>query len=82
MVLWVDAADVVVASGDFRSDAFTHRCSLAGVVVRRIARGLHGAALPVGLSEQILLRRKLGVLSQSDAHQLKQIWKSQIQPRF
>ena len=82
LVLWTDAADVVVAavtSADPRS--------ATDVVLRDWpTEGLRRPST-VRLSrldclEQILLKRRLGTVSPADAQRLKQVWADQIRLRF
>ncbi len=82
LVLWIDAADVVVAAVTSAPPR-----SPADVALQDWSSEGLRAASTVRLSrldclEQILLRGKLGVLSPADARRLKQVWSSQIQPRF
>jgi mRNA interferase MazF len=82
LVLWTDAADVVVAaitSIEPRSmtDVALQNWSTAGLRVASTVRLSRLDCL-----EQILLRRRLGVLNQSDAEQLKRIWANEIRLRF
>src|SRR5579864_9497273 len=57
---------------------------LAKLAGGRFACGFHGKAIPTGLDclEQNLLRRRLGMVDQSDAGQLKQVWANEIRLRF
>lgn len=82
LVLWVDAADVVVAavtSAAPRSpvDVFLQDWSSEGLRVPSTVRLFRLDCL-----EQTVLRRKLGRLSEVDARRVRQIWTSQVQPRF
>ena len=82
LVLWIDAADVEVAavtSAPPRSpaDIALQDWSSEGLRVMSTVRLSRLDCL-----EQILLRRKLGLLSQADAQRLKQVWRNEIQPRF
>jgi len=82
LVLWVDAADVVVAavtSSAARSatDVSLQDWSVAGLRVPSTVRLSRLDCL-----EGILLRRRLGVVSQTDAQRLKQCWSEQIRLRF
>jgi mRNA interferase MazF len=82
LVLWTDAADVVVAaitSAQPRSttDVALQNWSTAGLRVASTVRLSRLDCL-----EQNLLRRRLGVLAQSDAEQLKRVWANEIRLRF
>jgi mRNA interferase MazF len=82
LVLWTDAADVVVAaitSAPPRSttDVALPNWSAAGLRVASTVRLSRLDCL-----EQSLLRRHLGVLAQGDAEQLKRVWANEIRPRF
>jgi mRNA interferase MazF len=82
LVLWTDAADVVVAAITSAQPRTTTDVTLQNWV----AAGLRVAST-VRLSrldclEQTLLRRRLGVVSQSDAEQLKRVWTNEIRLRF
>jgi len=82
LVLWTDAADVVVAaitSAQPRTptDVALQNWAAAGLRVASTARMSRLDCL-----EQTLLRRRLGVLAPSDAEQLKRVWASEIRLRF
>lgn len=82
LVLWVDISDVVVAavtSAAARSvaDVALQDWSAAGLRVPSTVRLSRLDCL-----EGILLRRRLGVVSQADAQRLKQRWADQIRLRF
>jgi mRNA interferase MazF len=82
LVLWTDAADVVVAaitSAQPRTptDVALQNWAAAGLRLASTARMSRLDCL-----EQTLLRRRLGVLAQSDAEQLKRVWASEIRLRF
>ena len=82
LVLWIDAGDVVVAavtSAPPRSitDVVLQNWSAAGLRVASTVRLSRLDCL-----EQSLLRRRLGVIAQSDAEQLKRIWVNEIRLRF
>ncbi len=82
LVLWTDAADVVVAavtSAAPRSptDVTLQDWTAAGLRVASTVRLSRLDCL-----EQMLLRRRLGRVSQLDAQRLKQAWADQIQLRF
>jgi mRNA interferase MazF len=82
LVLWTDSADVVVAavtSAQPRSatDVALQNWSAAGLRVASTVRLSRLDCL-----EQSLLRRRLGVLAQSDAANLKQVWANEIRLRF
>lgn len=82
LVLWIDSADVVVAavtSAQPRSstDVALQNWSAAGLRVASTVRLSRLDCL-----EQNLLRRRLGILSQSDAEQLKRVWTNEIRLRF
>lgn len=82
LVLWTDAADVVVAavtSAQPRSktDVALQNWRAAGLRVESTVRLSRLDCL-----EQILLRRRLGVVIQSDAEQLKRVWTNEIRLRF
>ena len=82
LVLWIDAADVVVAAVTSAPPR-----SLTDVTLQDwLPAGLRVAST-VRLSrldclEQILLRRRLGGLSKADAQRIMQVWKNAIQLRF
>ena len=82
LVLWTDAADVVVAavtSAAPRSatDVALQDWSAAGLRVASTVRLSRLDCL-----EQKLLRRRLGVVPQGDAEQLKTTWANEIRLRF
>jgi mRNA interferase MazF len=82
LVLWLDAADVVVAAVTSASQRSPTDVALADWQ----SAGLRVAST-VRLSrldclEQILLRRKLGSLSSEDARKIKEVWTNRIQLRF
>lgn len=82
LVLWTDAADVVVAavtSAAPRSvtDVALQDWNAAGLRVASTVRLSRLDCL-----EQSLLRRRLGVISAPDAPKLKQVWTERIQLRF
>jgi mRNA interferase MazF len=82
LVLWADAADVVVAaitSAQPRTatDVALQNWAAAGLRVASTARLSRLDCL-----EQTLLRRRLGALAQSDAEQLKRVWANEIRLRF
>jgi mRNA interferase MazF len=82
LVLWTDAADVVVAaitSAQPRTatDVPLQNWAAAGLRVASTARLSRLDCL-----EQSLLRRRLGVLAQCDAVQLKRVWANEIVLRF
>ena len=82
LVLWTDAADVVVAaitSAQPRSttDVALQNWSAAGLRVASTVRLSRLDCL-----EQILLRRRLGVLVPTDAAQLQRVWANEIRLRF
>ncbi|MBE7499946.1 MAG: type II toxin-antitoxin system PemK/MazF family toxin [Verrucomicrobiales bacterium] len=82
LVLWEDAADVVVAAVTKSEPRSPTDCALQDWS----AEGLV-AASTVRLSrldcvEQSLLRRRLGALSSADAEQVQAIWRHRLQLRF
>lgn len=82
LVLWTDAADVVVAavtSAQPRSpmDVALQNWSAAGLRVPSTVRLSRLDCL-----EQHLLRRRLGILPPVDAEQLKRVWANEIRLRF
>jgi mRNA interferase MazF len=82
VVLWTDAADVVVAavtSAPPRSatDVSLQNWAGAGLLVASTVRLSRLDCL-----EHILMRRRLGVLAPADAGQLKHVWAKEIQLRF
>ena len=82
LVLWTDAADVVVAavtSASPRSatDVALQDWSAAGLRVASTVRLSRLDCL-----EQNLLRRRLGVVAQADAAELKKTWTNEIRLRF
>jgi mRNA interferase MazF len=82
LILWVDAGDAVVAAITSATPRSPTDISLADWK----AAGLRVAST-VRLSrldclEQILLRKKLGVLSLNDAQAIKRIWANQIRLQF
>ncbi len=82
LVLWTDAADVVVAavtSAQPRSttDVALQNWAAAGLRVASTVRLSRLDCL-----EQLLLRRRLGVLAPADAGQLKRVWTNEIRLRF
>ncbi len=82
LVLWTDAADVVVAavtSAQPRSgsDVALQSWSAAGLRVASTVRLSRLDCL-----EQNLLRRRLGIVAQDDAEQLKRVWANEIRLHF
>ncbi|MGA2557309.1 MAG: type II toxin-antitoxin system PemK/MazF family toxin [Verrucomicrobiota bacterium] len=82
LVLWTDAADVVVAAVTSaeprsRTDAALQNWAGAGLRVASTVRLSRLDCL-----EQLLLRRRLGVLARSDAELLKHVWASEIRLQF
>ncbi len=82
LVLWTDAADVVVAAVTSASPRSTTDVALqhwpaAGLRVASTVRQSRLDCL-----EQNLLRRRLGMVDQTDAGQLKQVWANEIRLRF
>jgi mRNA interferase MazF len=82
LVLWTDAADVVVAAvtsaqSRSRTDVALQNWRAAGLRVASTVRLSRLDCL-----EQNLLRRRLGMVDRSDAGQLKQVWANEIRLRF
>jgi mRNA interferase MazF len=82
LVLWTDAADVVVAAVTSaqprsKSDAPLQDWSRAGLRVPSTVRLSRLDCL-----EQLLLRRRLGMVAPLDAGELKRIWANEIRLRF
>src|SRR5262245_47657107 len=82
LVLWEDAADVVVAAVTKAaprspSDVVLKDWASAGLVVTSTVRLSRLDCL-----ERSVLRRCLGTISQQDAQTLKAVWSQQIQLRF
>ena len=82
LVLWTDAADVVVAAitsvlPRSTTDAALQNWAAAGLRVASTVRLSRLDCL-----EQHLLLRRLGVLAATDAEQLKRIWANEIRLRF
>ena len=82
LILWIDAADIVVAavtSAAPRSptDVPLRDWSAAGLRVNSTVRLSRLDCL-----EQVLLRRRLGVLSAADARQIKQAWTTRVELGF
>ena len=82
LVLWTDAADVVVAAVTSAQPRSTTDVPLQGWS----AAGLRVAST-VRLSrldclEQLLLRRRLGVLARVGAERMKRVWANEIRLRF
>ncbi|MGA2542910.1 MAG: type II toxin-antitoxin system PemK/MazF family toxin [Verrucomicrobiota bacterium] len=82
LVLWTDAADVVVAavtSSPPRSttDVALQEWAAAGLRVASTVRLSRLDCL-----EQLLLRRRLGVVPPADAGDLKRVWANEIRLRF
>jgi len=82
LILWLDAADAVVAAVTSAAPR-----SLTDVALAEWRNAGLRLASTVRLSrldclEQILLRRKLGVLSPNDSQRIKQTWTSQIRLQF
>jgi mRNA interferase MazF len=81
LVLWTDAADVVVAAITSAQPRTTTDVALQNWT----AAGLRVASARLSrldCLEQTLLKRRLGVLAQSDAEQLKRVWANEIRLRF
>jgi mRNA interferase MazF len=82
LVLWTDAADVVVAavtSAQPRSKTDVALQDWAGAGLR-VASTVRMSRLDC--LEQLLLRRRLGVLAPLDAGQLRRVWANEIRLRF
>jgi mRNA interferase MazF len=82
LILWTDASDVVVAaitSAPPRSatDVGLQVWSAAGLRVASTVRLSRLDCL-----EQVLLRRRLGLLAQGDAANLKRVWANEIRLQF
>ena len=82
LVLWTDAADVVVAAitsapSRSRTDVVLQNWPAAGLRVASTVRLSRLDCL-----EQKLLRRRLGRVDQSDAGQVNQVWANEIRLRF
>lgn len=82
LLLWEDAADVVVAA----VTSAQPRSAMDVALQDWKSEGLRVASC-VRLSrldcmEKVLLRRRLGRLSRTDAERLKQVWSKEIQLRF
>jgi mRNA interferase MazF len=82
LVLWLDAADCIVAavtsaSPRSPSDVPLANWQAAGLRVPSTVRLSRLDCL-----EQILLAKNLGKISSGDARQIKQVWVQQIQLRF
>ena len=82
LVLWLDAHDAVVATVTSApprsaSDAALADWQAAGLRVASTVRLSRLDCL-----EQILLRKKLGVLSLNDSQKIKQTWANQIRLQF
>jgi mRNA interferase MazF len=82
LVLWTDAADVVVAAVTSaeprsRTDVTLPGWSAAGLRVASTVRLSRLDCL-----EQHLLRRRLGVLAPADAEQVTRVWAAEIRLRF
>ena len=82
LVLWTDAADVVVAaitSAQPRTptDVALQNWAAAGLRVASTARMSRLDCL-----EQTLLRRRLGALTPADAGRVKLVWANEIRLRF
>lgn len=81
LVLWTDASDVVAAVTSARprsaTDVALQIWSAAGLRVASTVRLSRLDCL-----EQVLLRRRLGILAQDDAANLKRVWTNEIRLRF
>jgi mRNA interferase MazF len=82
LVLWTDAADVIVAavtSAQPRSatDVALQNWSAVGLRVPSTVRLARLDCL-----EQNLLRRRLGIVAPGDAAQLKRVWANEIRLQF
>ncbi len=82
LVLWTDAADVVVAAVTSapprtRTDVALKNWSGAGLRVASTVRLSRLDCL-----EQTLLRRRLGAVAEIDAEELKRAWASEIRLAF
>ena len=82
LVLWIDAADVVVAAVTSaqprtRTDFTLQNWSTAGLRVASTVRLSRLDCL-----EQSRLRRRLGVVAQNDAANLKRVWADEIRLQF
>jgi mRNA interferase MazF len=82
LVLWLDAGDVVVSAVTSAMPRSPSDVSLQDWQVEglRVASTVRLSRLDC--LEQNLLRRKLGVLSRTDAQRIKQVWANQIQLQF
>ncbi|MEP6662840.1 MAG: type II toxin-antitoxin system PemK/MazF family toxin [Verrucomicrobiota bacterium] len=82
LVLWLDAGDAVVASITSKSsrsamDVSLQDWKMAGLRVSSTVRLSRLDCL-----EQVLLRRRLGVLSSRDAEKIKTTWANEIRLQF
>ena len=82
LVLWLDAADVVVAA----VTSAPPRSSTDVILADWQSTGLRVPSTlrlsRLDCLEQLLLRRKLGSLSADDARRVKEVWASRVQLRF
>ena len=82
LVLWTEAADAVVAavtsaSPRTKTDVALQDWAAAGLRVASTVRLSRLDCL-----EQILLRRRLGVLAETDASRVQHVWANEIRLRF
>lgn len=82
LVLWLDVVDAVLAAVTSAAPRSTSDVSLQDWQNEGCASPPPFDLSRLDCLEQNLLRRKLGMLSRSDAQRIKQIWTNQIQLRF
>ena len=82
LVLWIDAADVVVAAVTSAAPRSPTDVSLQGWSAEGLRVPSTVRLSRLDCLEIVLLRRRLGVLSPADARQVKQVWATRVQLRF
>jgi mRNA interferase MazF len=82
LVLWIDAADAVVAAVTSAAPRSPADVPLQGWLSAGLRVPSTVRLARLDCLEQKLLRRKLGRLSELDAQRLTQVWIAQIRPRF
>jgi mRNA interferase MazF len=82
LVLWNDAADVVVAAVTSAEPRSTTDVALQGWSAAGLRVASAGRLSRLDCLEQLLLRRRLGFLAPVDAEQIKRVWENEIRLRF
>lgn len=82
LLLWTDAADVVVAAVTSVAPRSATDVALQDWPAEGLRRPSTVRLSRLDCLEQILLQRRLGAVSPGEAQRLKQVWAHQIRLRF